>query len=42
MSRFGKVAVLMGGRAGLGDAVRLVRAGAPGRPIDAAWAGGSA
>jgi hypothetical protein len=39
MSRYGKVAVLMGGRAGLGAAVRLVRAGALGRPIEAAWAG---
>ncbi len=35
MSRFGKVAVLMGGRAGLGDAERLGREGARGRPGDA-------
>jgi hypothetical protein len=34
MSGFGKVAVLMGGRAGLGAAERLVRAGAQGRPED--------
>jgi hypothetical protein len=35
MSGFGKVAVLMGGLAGLGDAERLGRAGAQGRPRDA-------
>ena len=35
MSGFGKVAVLMGGRAGLGDAERLGRVGARGRPRDA-------
>jgi hypothetical protein len=35
MSRFGKVAVLMGGRAELGDAERLGRVGAQGRPGDA-------
>ena len=34
MSGFGKVAVLMGGRAGLGAARQLVRAGAQGRPGD--------
>ncbi|MGQ0526363.1 MAG: hypothetical protein ACT4P8_22210 [Betaproteobacteria bacterium] len=34
MSGFGKVAVLMGGRAGLGAAARPVRAGAQGRPQD--------
>jgi hypothetical protein len=34
MSRFGKVAVLMGGRAGLGDAEGLGQAGARGRPRD--------
>ena len=34
MSRFGKVALLLGGRAGLGAAERLVRAGARGRPCD--------
>ncbi|HET6493242.1 MAG TPA: hypothetical protein VFG44_09730 [Burkholderiales bacterium] len=32
MSRFEKFAVLMDGRAGLGDAERLGRAGARGRP----------
>lgn len=32
MSSFGKVAVLLGGCAGLGDAERPVRAGAQGRP----------
>ena len=32
MSSFGKVAVLLGGCAGLGDAERLGRAGARGRP----------
>jgi hypothetical protein len=31
MKQFGKVAVLMGGRAGLGAVERLVRAGAQGR-----------
>ena len=36
---FGKVAVRMGGRAGLGATERLVRAGALGRPIEGAWAG---
>jgi hypothetical protein len=35
MSRFGKVAVLMDERARLGDAERLGRAGARGRPRDA-------
>lgn len=35
MSSFGKVAVLMGGRAGLGAAERLVRAGAQGRSRNA-------
>ena len=35
MSGFGKLTVPMGGRAGLGDAERLGRAGARGRPRDA-------
>ena len=34
MKQFGKVAVLLGGRAGLGAAERLVRAGAQGRSSD--------
>ena len=34
MKQFGKVAVLLGGRAGLGAAERLVRAGAQGRSGD--------
>ena len=34
MNEFGRVAVVMGGRAGLGDAVRLGRVGARGRPRD--------
>ena len=42
MSRFGKVAVLMGGRAGLGAVGRRVRAGAQGHPGDAARAGADA
>jgi hypothetical protein len=32
MRTFGTVAVPLGGRGGLGDAERLVRAGAQGRP----------
>ena len=35
MNEFGRAAVLMGGRAGLGDAVRLGRVGARGRPRNA-------
>lgn len=34
MKQFGKVAVLMGGRAVLGAVERLVRAGVRGRPGD--------
>lgn len=34
MSRFGKVAVLLGGRAGLGAAERVVREGVQGRSCD--------
>jgi len=34
MSGFRKIALLMGGRAGLGDAKRLGREGAQGRPRD--------
>jgi len=38
MTRFGKVALLMGGRAGLGAAEQLVRGGARGRSCDSAAA----